>query len=235
MNNKSIWLFNESKSVGVNYFDKKLVREYDKEHEKFRNFEEEALKISDAVDLSKDSIILDIGCGTGGLTTHFSRICKHVYAVDPSDEMIGALKNKIQKQNLTNVTPIQSGFLSYDYLGESLDAVVANICLHHLPDFWKQVALYLFHKFLKPDGKLFLSDVVFDFKPQEYQKTINSWIDGMRSTAGNQMAEEAIIHIREEFSTWDWIMTGMLDRAGFHIDRNTEIMPHIRAYVCTKK
>jgi len=235
MENKLPWLFDESKPIGVNYFDKNLVSTYDKEHEKFRNFKEEALKISAALDLSKDSVILDIGCGTGGLTTNLSGLCKHIYAVDSSDAMINTLKNKIENKNLTNITTVQSGFLSYEHPEESLDAIIANICLHHLPDFWKQIALCRFYKFLKLNGKLFLSDVVFTFKPNEYKKTINDWIDEMRSAAGNQIAEETIVHIREEYSTWDWIITGMIEKAGFHIDNNSEIMQNVHSFICTKK
>jgi putative AdoMet-dependent methyltransferase len=57
----------------------------------------------------------------------------------------------------------------------------------------------------------------------------------MRSAAGNQIAEETIVHIREEYSTWDWIITGMIEKAGFHIDNNSEIMQNVHSFICTKK
>ncbi len=131
MNNPE-WIFNESKSVGVDYFDQTLVNQYDKEHEKFRNFEKEAQKISSDLNLSKDSAILDIGCGTGGLSVHLSKLCKHVYAVDSSPAMLIILNKKIDEQKILNIYPIQSGLVSYKHTGEKLDAIIVNVCLHHL-------------------------------------------------------------------------------------------------------
>lgn len=229
------WLFNESKQVGVDYTNKDLVAGYDEQHDSFRNFAQEAHKIAKSLGLSKDSIILDIGCGTGGLAIHLARICKHVYAVDVSETMIAVITDKIQKQDLKNVSPIQAGFLTYQHEEEALDAIVANIALHHLPDFWKQITLCRLYDFLKPGGKMFFADVVFGFNPKDYKEAINNWLDGMQEHAGPQMAGETVVHVRDEFSTWEWIMTGMLERAGFHIDEDFEIMPHIRAYLCTKR
>ncbi len=232
--NHTKWLFDESVQVGVDYTDKDLVADYDKQHENFRDFEQEARKIVATLGLSQDSTVLDIGCGTGGLTTHFARMCKYVYAIDVSEAMIAIVKGKIQHQRLHNVRPVQAGFLTYQHEGEEPDAIVANITLHHLPDFWKQIALCKLHDILGTGGRLFLADVVFGFDPRSYHEAINRWLDGMRDLAGECMADETVVHVRDEFSTWDWIMTGMLERAGFQIDSCSEIMPHTRAYVCSK-
>lgn len=233
-NNYQNWLFDESIQVGVDYSDEDLVADYDKHHEGFRDFNQEAKKIFSALDLSIDSIVLDIGCGTGGLATRISQMCKHVYAVDVSKAMIAALARKIHAQGLCNITAIQSGFLTYKHQGDALDAIIANITLHHLPDFWKQIALCKLFDFLKTGGRLFLCDVVFGFDPRSYQKTMEDWLACMEELAGPNMADETVTHIRNEFSTWEWIMKGMLERAGFRIDSSFEIMQHMRAYICSK-
>ncbi len=232
--NRPTWLFDESAQVGVDYTDEDLVAEYDKQHEGFRNFAQEAQKIATVLGLSEHSTVLDIGCGPGGLTTHLARMCRYVYAVDISGAMIAVLTDKIQNQGLNNINPVQSGFLTYQHEGEDLDGIVANINLHHLPDFWKQIALCRFHDLLKYGGRLFLADVVFGFDPRNYREAIDSWLDGMRDLAGPQMADETVVHVRDEFSTWEWVMTGMLERAGFQVDNEFEIMPHMRAYACSK-
>lgn len=229
------WLFDESVQVGVDYTDVDLVAEYDEQHEGFRDFAEEAQKIAASLSLSKRSTVLDIGCGTGALTVQLARLCGFVYAVDISKAMLSLLKAKIEKQGFHNIGVVQAGFLTYEHEGESLDGIIANINLHHLPDFWKQIALCKFHDLLKPGGKLFLADVVFAFNPKDYQKEIDQWLADMRGRAGQQMADETVVHVRDEFSTWEWVMAGMLGRAGFHIEDEFEIMPHIRAYICTKK
>ena len=148
--------------------------------------------------------------------------------------MIAQLAHKIKTQRLDNVTMVQSGFLTYQHQGDVLDAIAANITLHHLPDFWKQIALNKLFDILKPGGRLFLADVVFGFDPRTYQKTIEDWFAGMKDIAGQNMADETITHVRDEFSTWEWILEGMLERAGFRIDSSFEVIKHIRAYICSK-
>jgi putative AdoMet-dependent methyltransferase len=233
-NDHADWLFDESKQVGVDYSDSSIVADYDNQHKGFRDFEAEADKIAAVLDLSSASTVLDIGCGTGGLSTCLARKCRHVYAVDVSDAMIDTLKVKLEDEGLKNVTPRRAGFLTYQHEGSALDAIVANIALHHLPDFWKQIALCRLHDLLKPDGKMFLADVVFDFDPRTYRETLEGWLGGMRKLAGAQMADETIVHIRDEFSTWDWVLSGMIERAGFQIDQTLDIAPQVRAYICSR-
>ena len=42
------------------------------------------------------------------------------------------------------------------------------------------------------------------------------------------------MHIREEYSTYGWIMEGLLARAGFRIDAKTEHEGVYARYTCTK-
>lgn len=229
------WLFDESLPVGVDYTDTATAAGYDHQHERFRDFEREARKIAAALGLSGDAAVLDMGCGTGGLTIHLARIYRHVYAVDTSSAMISVLRGKTEKQGLKNVTAMQSGFLTYEHEGGELDGIIVNITLHHLPDFWQQIALCRFYDLLKPGGRLFLNDVVFSFDPRKYREVIDDWIADMQDMAGRRMAEETVVHVRDEFSTWEWVMTGMLERAGFQIDSHFEFMPHMRAYICSRQ
>lgn len=234
MANSPPWFFDESTHAGVDYTDRSLVEDYDKQHEGFRNFEKEAHGIAEALQLSGNSIVLDIGCGTGGLSIHLAHMCSHVYAVDISDAMIDILRAKISRHGLENITPVCSGFLTYEHRGTDLDAIISSVALHHLPDFWKQVALCRLHDFLKPGGKLFLVDVVFGFPPQDYRASIDNWLNSMRTIAGPKMAKESIVHVREEYSTWGWVIEEMLKRARFSIDSKAEVKPNVCAHICTK-
>ncbi len=234
MSNNPEYLFNESIQVGVDYTDIERVRGYDQLHSRFRDFDAEAGRIIEALGLSDDAVLLDIGCGTGGLSAAFAQRCRQVFAVDVSDVMLQVLREKIEQRQLNNVTTTQAGFLTYEHHGPAPDAVVISIAFHHLPDFWKQIALCRIHDILKPGGKLFLSDVVFDFLPRDYQTTVDQWLSEMEKMGGSENAAESAIHIKEEYSTFDWIMTGLLERAGFTVESNEVVMPLIRAYVCSR-
>lgn len=65
-------------------------------------------------------------------------------------------------------------------------------------------------------------------------ESINGWLSGMREKAGKAMMEESVIHVKEEYSTWVWILEGMLERAGFQITQRASAMPNTKAYVCVR-
>jgi putative AdoMet-dependent methyltransferase len=229
------WYFDEKSQVGVDYADGKIVENYDTQHTKFRDYAREASRIINTLNLKSSNVVLDMGCGSGGITIPLARHCKKVYAVDISEKMVELCRQKSLENNISNITTNCSGFLTYKHSGEELDAIISTAVLHHLPDFWKVIALRNMHKILKPGGKFFLFDVVFSFPPDEYQSFINNWIQNVDKMAGQKMREETITHIKEEYSTWDWILDKMLDAAGFNIELKTSEMPNTQIYLCSKK
>lgn len=229
------WYFDENLHVGVDYSDKKIVSDYDKQHTKFRNYENEASRITQALGISKNDVVVDMGCGTGGISIYLAKSCKKLYAVDISPEMIKIFNKKIKEKNINNITTICSGFLSYNHDNEPVDVVISNAVLHHLPDFWKLVALKNINGILKPGGKFFLFDVVFSFPVEKHEKYISDWIEETKKGVGEKMMKEAIIHVKEEYSTWDWILEKMLELAGFKIVDKKEEMSNAKAYICLKE
>ena len=115
-----------------------------------------------------------------------------------------------------------------------MDALVSVAVLHHLPDFWKQVALLRGAAMLKPGGRFFLFDVVFSFPPSAYARHIDGWIEAFRDKAGDEFVGDAQTHIRDEYSTFDWVLRGMLEAAGFRIDSTERRDALSAAYVCTR-
>jgi cobalt-precorrin-6B (C15)-methyltransferase len=53
-------------------------------------------------DVSIEDIVVDIGCGTGGLTLEFAKRAKIVYAVDKNEDALNIVKKNLKKHNLTN-------------------------------------------------------------------------------------------------------------------------------------
>ncbi|MEA1893594.1 MAG: hypothetical protein U9N36_00045 [Euryarchaeota archaeon] len=50
---------------------------------------------------------------------------------------------------ISNALYCHGGFLAYEHEAEPADAMVSIVALHHLPDFWKLVALTRAAKMLK--------------------------------------------------------------------------------------
>ena len=212
------WEYDENVQVGTDYQDISNVQAYDEEMAKLRDLEKEAIDIIQTICLQREHSLLEIGTGTGHFSIEAARYCDNVYAIDISSTMIDYAKQKAQAMGIDNISFIQSGFLSYEHDGDPLDAIVSNIAFHHLPDFWKMIALKRIYQLLKKGGTFYLSDVVFSFPIEKYDYKINNWIDSMKEKVGVDLAKEAEIHIKEEFSTFDWIIEEMLHKSGFKFD-----------------
>jgi len=97
--------------------------------------------------------------------------------------------------------------------------VYSRYALHHLPDFWKAIALVRVADMLRPGGVLRLWDVVYGFEPTDAERQIEAWIAETMATDvehGWTRAELAE-HVRDEHSTFTWLLEPMIERAGFDI------------------
>jgi ubiquinone/menaquinone biosynthesis C-methylase UbiE len=229
------WTYNEFKHCGVDYSDMNQAAQYDKKHNRFRDYEKEVNYLINELSLhnSKNLTLIDLGCGTGAFAINASKYFKKIYAVDVAEAMIHQAKQKMDPHN-TNITFINSGFLCYEHNGEPADIVITSAALHHLPDFWKQIALIRINKMLKLNGIFYLFDIVFQFESKDYKKKINDYITDFVAKAGDDFKSEVEIHIRDEFSTFDWIMKGLITNAGFKIEKSRSNDGFSTEYFCVK-
>lgn len=227
------WYYDEFKQIGVNYTDLEEVQAYDLRMKKSRDTEYEANRIRELLKIKNTDLILEIGTGTGELALRFSAYCRKVVAIDVSKTMISFAKMKAESQKKTNIHFCNAGFLTYENYDEPFDVIVTQLALHHLPDYWKMIALKRIYGMLKEGGKFYLRDVVFPSLVQDYDSYFNKIITDLKISAGDEIAEETEIHIREEFSTLDWIMEGLLKSAGFCIE-SVECDGFMAGYLCKK-
>ena len=106
--------------------------------------------------------------------------------------------------------------------GRPADLVYSRLALHHLPDFWKGVALSRIHRMLRPGGVLRLVDVVYDFEPAEAVDRIEAWCATGSAEAqveGDWTRAELEEHVRDEQSTFTWLLEPLIRRCGFTIER----------------
>ena len=228
------WFFDEFAHAGDEHLDPVYVAGYDR---KARVDPAEDLAALRATGLGAASTLVDLGAGTGAFTLAAAPLCRRVVAVDVSPAMLAALQTKAERQGLGNIEPVHAGFLTYEHSGEPADFVYSRHALHHLPDFWKAIALQRIASCLTPGGVLYVRDLVFSFDPSEGERIINTWFASAapRAEEGWTRAELAT-HLREEYSTYSWVLEAMFDHAGFEVRQAAHHDSRIySAYICVKR
>lgn len=168
--------------------------------------------------LNETQTLVDLGAGTGTFALAAAPHCQRVIAVDVSPQMLGLLREKADAQGIANIDYVQRGFLSYEHQGPPVDVVYSRHALHHLPDFWKVIALNRIARILKPGGIFLLRDLVFSFAPDVAEQTIETWLAGAAASPDvGWTRPELEEHVREEHSTFSWLLEPMLERSGFEI------------------
>ncbi|MFB3765393.1 MAG: hypothetical protein ACE14P_09120 [Methanotrichaceae archaeon] len=61
--------------------------------------------------------------------------------------------------------------------------------LHHLPDYWKHVALTRVCGMLKPKGRFLLFDIVLPSVINNIQYEIDEWINAVKAMADERLAQ----------------------------------------------
>jgi len=164
--------------------------------------------------------VVDLGAGTGQFTIAVAPRAGRVVAVDVSPVMLERLRASVANARLANVECIAAGFLSYEHEGAAADLVYSRYALHHLPDFWKAVALARIARMLAPGGVFRLSDVVYGFDAADAASRIEAWVraNASASVGDGWTRAELEEHVRDEHSTFTWLLEPMLTRAGFVIE-----------------
>jgi SAM-dependent methyltransferase len=180
--------------------------------------------------LGPETTLVDLGCGTGLLALAAAPHCRRVVAVDPSPAMAAVVRERAA--GVENLDVVEAGFLTYEHRGEPAQLVHTRNALHHLPDFWKALALARTRRLLAPGGTLVLPDLVYPFGPDAAAVELEAWFAGAAATpAEGWTRAELEEHVRTEHSTFSWLLEPLLVRAGFAI-RSTEHRGVYATYVC---
>lgn len=230
--NKPEWQWNEIQQIGTDYSSLDEVEIYDRRMAEFRDVEAENRDMLQKLNLAAGASVLEIGCGTGRFARAAAAAGHRVSAVDVSEIMLDYLNKKTAEAGSWSVETQHAGFLTMDFADESFDAVVSGAALHHLPDAWKLVALGNIFRVLKPGGRFILRDVVFVMQDED---TPNQCFERFVGSFSETIRPGAVRHVKCEYSTYDWIMEGLLTRAGFEIEAQSESSPSFVVYVCVKK
>lgn len=209
------WYPDEVALAGRENLDPQHVTRYDGKMDSDAAAE---LSLLQELGLTERSTMIEFGAGTGQFTVQAARACARVIAVDVSSPMLEYLEQKLSDRGLTNVTLVNAGFLSYTHSGGTADFIYTRYALHHLPDFWKAIALGRMRRMLTTGGICRVWDVVYDFDPAEATERLEAWCSqGGTIIDGQWSRDEFEEHVRDEHSTFRWLLEPMMRRAGFEI------------------
>jgi len=229
------WQYDELQQAGVDYSTLDEVARYDSRMQRLRDIKTEINSLIKAVAPTKESRILEIGTGTGEFALALAGHCHSLLAVDVSKVMLDFAGKKAEERKVENIEFCRAGFLSFDYSRGPFQIIFSQLALHHLPDFWKFVALKKIYNALETGGRFFLKDVVFPSTIEDYDSFFGGIIESVKKSSAAEFTKEYIVHIREEFSTLDWIMEDLLKKAGFTILETNTDKEIIYNYLCGKQ
>ncbi|MCA0457260.1 MAG: methyltransferase domain-containing protein [Chloroflexi bacterium] len=229
---KPDWWYDEFRHFAVDFDDPQQVAAYDARQGTKLAGERELVR---RLGITAGQQVVEFGTGTGAFAQAAAEVGASVIAVDISPAMLAYAEKRAAEAGLSERTSfVREGFLSYKHNGAPADFIVTKYAFHHLPDFWKGIALNQFAAMLKPNGKFYLEDVVFSFSPDAVESSIEAWIDRVGSGQSFSRADFAG-HVRDEYSTYGWILEGLIERAGFGVVERDYTAPTYANYLCMKK
>lgn len=105
--------------------------------------------------LRPEMVVADVGSGTGFIAVGLAPLVAQVYAVDASAAMLEAGKANLAA--FGNIEPRLAAGAALPFENAALDAVFANMYLHHCPN--PQAAITELVRVLKPGGRLVITDM----------------------------------------------------------------------------
>lgn len=227
------WMIDELANAGEEHLDLDFVAGYDRKQQADHSGD---LEILFARGLGPGSVVVDLGAGTGTFALAVAPHCRRVVAVDISPAMLTYTRLQVERAGLENVEVVHAGLLSYAHEGEPPEFVYTRNTLHHLPDFWKTLALRRIAAMMEPGGVLLLHDLVYSFEPEETEAVFERWLGGaVADPEEGYTRADLETHIREENSTFSWLLEPIIERAGLRIEEVIHRPSRTySAYVCQK-
>jgi len=103
-----------------------------------------------------EATLLDYGCGTGLIGLEIAAGFKEILFVDPSEEMIRIVDQKIEQTKRTNATTLVGSFSKENTFELTADMIVVSLVLLHVPD--TIGLLTSLYQTLNPGGRILVVD-----------------------------------------------------------------------------
>lgn len=107
--------------------------------------------IENSLNVNSDSVIADIGAGTGIHTKGLAKIAKKIYAIEPNPQMLNECMFQLEKYS--NVSGINSSAEAIKLPNDSVDYITVAQAFHL---FDRKKCLSEFYRIIRPNGLLIL-------------------------------------------------------------------------------
>lgn len=114
-----------------------------------------------AAALTAESVVLDVGCGTGLVTLPSARLSRCAIGIDASATMLERLRAHAADEGIGNIRLIHGDMRRLPVPDASVDVVVSCYAFHHLSDDGKELAAAEAFRVLRPGGRLVVVDMMF--------------------------------------------------------------------------
>jgi arsenite methyltransferase len=163
--------------------------------------------------LHPEMTVADVGAGTGFIALGLAPLVKHVHVLDGSSAMLDEARRNLAA--FDNVEFHDADGLSLPLPDASMDAVFANMYLHHCPD--PLAAIREMVRILRPAGRLVITDM--DAHPHEWLKTemADLWLGFKREQVRQWFDEAGLVNVLVD-DTGESCQSGCESREGEHAD-----------------
>ena len=139
--------------------------------------------------LRPQDAVLDLGCGAGNFTLSVLQEVSplHCHLVDLSQPMLTRAEQRVRSGGAASIQTHQSDLRALCFPENSFDCILAGAVLHHLrdDDDWKS-AFARFHAWLKPGGRIYVSDLAYFDDPDAQEimwARYGSYLESLRGPA----------------------------------------------------
>lgn len=157
--------------------------------------------------------VADVGAGTGFVAAGLAALVRKVHVLDGSEAMLAVARRNLA--GYTNVEFHRADGLALPWPDASLDAVFANMYLHHCPD--PLAAITEMVRILRPGGRLVLTDM--DAHANEWLRTEMSdvWLGFEREQIRSWYEQAGLVNVLVD-CTGQSCQAGCQSAQGEHAD-----------------
>jgi ubiquinone/menaquinone biosynthesis C-methylase UbiE len=159
--------------------------------------------------LRPEMVVADIGTGTGFVAAGLAPLVRQVVAVDGSAAMLEAARRNLS--GFANVTIRLADGAKLPFEDGSLDAVFANMYLHHCTD--PRAAVTEMVRVLRPGGRLVMTDM--DHHDHEWMRNemADEWLGFDRAQVKGWLRDAGLVNIVVDCTSQSCCATSQADAA----------------------